>query len=115
MQPKCNPDMADAAVLVLVGTLGGAAVGGFSSWKIAMISTKSAERLAEGQRAHDATEADATRRHDRALEEQQALRTACLTVRARIACIADRLRESGVVLRAADIPSSVRSEVLSCV
>jgi len=36
-------------------------------------------------------------------------------VRARIAGIAERLRESGVVLRAVDIPQSERSELLSCV
>jgi hypothetical protein len=36
-------------------------------------------------------------------------------VRARIAGIADRLRESGVVLRAVDVPRSERVELLSCV
>jgi hypothetical protein len=36
-------------------------------------------------------------------------------VRARIAGIAVRLRESGVVLRAVDIPQSERAELLGCV
>jgi len=36
-------------------------------------------------------------------------------VRARIAGVADRLRDSGVVLRAVDIPRSERVELLSCV
>lgn len=36
-------------------------------------------------------------------------------VRARIAAIADRLRDSSVVLRAVDIPQSERAELLSCV
>lgn len=36
-------------------------------------------------------------------------------VRARIAGIAEWLRESGVVLRAVDIPRSERAELLGCV
>ena len=36
-------------------------------------------------------------------------------VRARIVGIADRLRDSGVVLRSVDIPQSERAEVLGCV
>jgi len=36
-------------------------------------------------------------------------------VRARIAGIAARLRDSGVVLRAVDIPRSKRAELLGCV
>jgi hypothetical protein len=36
-------------------------------------------------------------------------------VRARIAGYAERLRESGVVLRSVDIPRSERFELLSCV
>ncbi len=36
-------------------------------------------------------------------------------VRARIAGIAERLRESGVVLRSVDIPQSERAELLGCV
>ncbi|HLM96752.1 MAG TPA: hypothetical protein VK283_10585 [Acidimicrobiales bacterium] len=36
-------------------------------------------------------------------------------VRARIAGIAERLRDSGVVLRSVDIPQSERAELLGCV
>lgn len=46
--------------------------------------------------------------HEVALEQAE-------VVRARIAGIAERLRESGVVLRAVDIPQSDRSALLACV
>jgi len=57
--------------------------------------------------------ADTVRRAARILDEV-AIEQAEI-VRARIAGIAERLRESGVVLRAVDIPRSERSELLACV
>jgi len=68
--------MSDPGVVAVVGSLGGAAIGGAISYAIAHNGNKSAKDLAELRQEHESTESGKARDHEARLEHYKLRRAA---------------------------------------
>jgi hypothetical protein len=83
--------VADPGVVALVGSLGGAALGGLISYGIAHNSNKSAKDLAEIRQKHESAESEKARDHEATLEHYKFERAAKERVYAEFVTIMNRL------------------------